>query len=256
MPTDPARPAAWPLRYVLTTVFAVLIAWTLLALTTVAKQRILVQAQHDAAELALPTKVWFAATDIVTSLTGLVLLTMAWVCLLILGIARATRTRSQPSMLADERMSRIARVAIRLRILQAVFIVPLLVIASFVVFTGRDDVHALQMFAGEIAPWLERGTALGIVALAFVIVWNVDRLLGLYARGILFSEANAACLRWIGYVLAFLGSGLFPVLLRLLGVEVHVMLRVELMLAGGLLILIAWVTQEAEAMREERELTV
>ena len=88
------------------------------------------------------------------------------------------------------------------------------------------------------------------------------RLLSLYAGGIIFERRNAHWIRSIGYTFMVVGSGIYSVLIATLllplttvkHLQYHA--NIDLLIGGGILLLLSWVMDEGSQLRHEQELTV
>lgn len=120
---------------------------------------------------------------------------------------------------------------------------------------------------------LLRAVGLGLTLLAALPALlglnHLRRLFLLYAEGVMFDESNVQALRGMGWSLILLAMGqalLTPAMAlalsvgnppgqRLLSVEVSAGM-VQAVFAGGVLLVIAWVMNEARKIDEELQLTV
>ncbi|MBA2479630.1 MAG: DUF2975 domain-containing protein [Planctomycetes bacterium] len=254
------KPMPWR-RTALIVLVSTLTLMTALALCAPLVNRWVSDAHANGARLSAPVAGFFAVVRFAHAPVMLGLLGLSWFLVTIGVLARLTASRAP--LETNRRLERIRRHATRLRLILVLFTAPCAVIAIPLILTGRDTDEIIRgyEFSDQAPTFLGRANALAIIAVIMVMAWNAFKLLNLYASGTLFNHANARCLKSIGYIVVFLGSGLYPLLLNsflgdCLAKPLNVMLDVPLMLSGSVIILLGWVTEEATLIHEERELTV
>jgi hypothetical protein len=101
-------------------------------------------------------------------------------------------------------------------------------------------------------PWVVLLLATAQLCLVPIGFIALNRLFKLFEQGIFFSSNNARYLKIVG--LTVTGCGLTQTILELLSTPMG--LDVNLLLVGGLVMLLAWILDEARKLREEQDLTV
>lgn len=130
-----------------------------------------------------------------------------------------------------------------------------------VLINGGANLHAPYVPVSAL-PLVQRLAHIPVGVINFapplLIFWNLRRLFGLYARGVVFSPENAGCIRWIGACLA--ANAVAPFLgvcfLRALHLVIdqawmHAYSLQELIL-GGVVYVIAMVMQVGHEIEEDR----
>lgn len=106
--------------------------------------------------------------------------------------------------------------------------------------------------AGPAMPWSVM--LLGAMQLALMACGLIalNRLFKLFERGIFFTVNNVRYLKTLGLVTA--GCGLLQTAQEMLSPQKNI--NLNLLIVGGLVLLIAWIMDEGRKIQEEQELTV